>query len=719
MLRQSTAPLALCVLFLASCNAASEDPLAPESVLPVGDAVTDPTPADPIQVDPVPTDPTSADPGGSDVDDPVDLALSMSPAPPSEAPKPRSSSSRPTLAMIYENMPWVRTLRAADGQGGFVKLSLGDDGNGDADAFDFDSETGVFRLREVQDFERPGDADRDNFYDLELIAVDYPGLPGIPFKIGFADQKEIFEDFPVVWLNGEIELGGLGLNVTSLGDIDSDGRPDLAVAAPGRHSRHRYTELPPSGYHPAGNAYLVSGKVLSETTYLNVSDMDQRGFGVIAGLSDDLNVGYNMILLGDLDGDELDDFVIQRDEHTIEIVSGATLLQHLNSGGDGSLSDLSSGSIVVSQTQVIDPTTFASFGDLNGDGLIDLAMCAHEIRSGSSIEAHVFAISGAALKDAMVTRSSASMTTLYSQQQAAYYAYSGNHRTCGPLTAIGDVNGDSLTDIAIPMPGPNAGDSGALVFGGAEMLEMMNAGGRQQVTSIDVRFRGATFPYTHFTDAGVTGTEQDYMVMPLGDVTGDGIDDFSFGWVSYINRQNESAFVVKGAVTLLDDSSETADIREMVDAGGAIQLAATPDNIAAGQARSEPVYALLAPEDGLHSTLIFVGADITSRDFLSSYSVTADQLPSGGTSIVPLPIAGAGQFAIPRGYSRLLSYVNSIGDLNNDGYGDLAIGWGTADGSGRAEDIGRLLLVSGKEIIEARARGETLEPSRMVRIPEE
>lgn len=703
MLRQSTAPLALCVLFLASCNAAGDDPLAAVPVPPSGQVVPDPIPDDPTPAD----DPDAEDP---DAEDPVSLALSMSPAPASEAPK--KSTNYYTLAKIYENMPWARTLIASDSQGGTVRLELQDDGNGDADAFNFDTETGEFSLLEMQDFERPGDADADNFYELKLVAIDLPGPNNsIPFNIAIADRAEVFDDFPVVWLNGDTELGGLGLNVTSLGDIDNDGRPDLAVAAPGRHSRQRYTDLPPTDYHPEGDAYLVSGKILSETNFLNVDETESSGFGHIAGTADDLNVGYNMILVSDLDEDEIDDFVVQRDESTLEIILGATMLSHMNTGGNSALADLSSGTIKLPEGQIIDPTTFAQLGDLNEDGLTDLALCAHQTKSSSDVEVHVFALSGAGLRDALSADGTRSISDLYDQKQAAYYAYDGNHRTCGPLTALGDVNNDGLVDITIPMPGPLATDAGILVFGGAEMLDMMNAGGRHKVTPFDRFFNGAVEPYTHFTDEGVTGLNQDYMVMALGDVTGDGMDDFSFGWVSYTTRQDDSAYIVKGGEALLEPGS-SKDIRAMIGSGRAIQLAATSDVIEPGQDRQEPVFALQAPEDGLHSTLIFVGSEVTGGNDHISYSVTANELPNGGTAIVNLPIAGAGHFKIPRGYGRLLSYVKSIGDLNNDGYGDLAIGWGNADF--HRIDAGRLLLVSGKEIIEARARGENLEPSTLV-----
>lgn len=682
MFRNSAAPLAVSVFLLASCGGG-------------GDSVAPP---------PEP-------PGGETPPAAEDINLAMSPPPKSEAPKDRSNPNSQTLARIYENMPWSRTVAATDGDGEPVALSLTDNGNGDAEMFTFDTETGEFSLRAPQDYERAQDANGDNEFDLMMVAHEFPGAPSIPFKMEIVDRKEIFEDFPVVWLRGETVFGGLGRNITSLGDIDDDGRPDLAVAAPGRHSRDDYADLPPAGYHPAGEAYVLSGEVLGGTTLLNLDEADTAGVWHLVGTEDDKNVGYNMTLVGDLDDDELDDFVIARDETTLEIISGATLLNRMKSGGDSVFDDLPTGTISLPTNQLIGPRTLAAIGDLNDDGLTDLAMCTYQAKGGGSVEAQVYAVSGAALKDVMFAGTTRPISDLYAKQQAAYYAYTGNHYNCGPLSALGDVNNDGLIDVAIPVPGPLAGDAGVMVFGGAELLEMMQVGGRHKLSSFDI-FVGKKPPFTRFFDNDAIGTEQDYMVTALEDVTGDGVDDFGFSWVRY-QRADDSAFIIKGGASLLSADGAVKNIRAMVPGGDAIQLAASPDGLTEDESRVEPLHALLAPKDGLHPTLVFVGAGETTGHLFDSYSVTADELPDGGTSIVPLPIAGTGLISIPRANGRLLSHVTSVGDLNTDGYGDLAVGWGTS-GGGRTEDTGDVLLVSGKEIVEARNRGEALVPSDML-----
>lgn len=689
MLRLSASTLALCLVLVAGCDTSTD--------------TADTPPETPEQIDPPETEP--------------DVQLAFTAASSSSA---QSEASPRTLSTVPENQDWSILARSPDGRGGFIGLRFGDNGNGDADAFEYDEESGELRLRQRLDYERPIDADGDNKFELQMVAYEYPEAPVIPFALDVVDQKEVFEDFPVVWLIGETTFGGLGRNMSPLGDIDQDGRPDIAVAAPGRHSRDAYSAFPPDDYHPSGELYVVSGEALSKTTLLSFDDGIDAGVWKLSGTDTDLNLGYNITLLGDLDGDEVDDFVFAHDDRSIQIVSGVDLAERMALGLEEDYSGADFASISLEGDafdHVLSPRSFASLGDLDGDGLPELAFCATNLRFGNTVDAHIFVLSGTALKTVLEAGDRAQISEFYGSKQAAYTVYTGNHSTCGPLTALGDVDGDERVDIAIPMPGPLVDDSGILVYAGAQLLTFLQAGGRQQLSAVDRIFNGLNEPFVHFTDLASQAQEQHYMVTALGDVTGDEIDDFAFSWGRY-HTANDSAYVVKGDPELLAENGSTHNLRGMVQGGSAIQLAASSDGLEANSYRVEPIHVLRAPEDGLHETMVFVGAGETRSTLFSSYGVSADNLPAGGTAIVDLPIGGLGTLGIPRENGRQLSYVKNIGDLNTDGYGDFAIGYGVFDHGG-AEDSGAVLLVSGAMVVDTINRGEALEPSRMIKMPEE
>ena len=690
MLRCSAAPLAISVFFLTACGSGDEETLITPP--PVGTEL----------------------PPSPGTDSP-DFSLEITTPPGGETHTLASSSKTRTLSAFSENLGWTGIVRGSNGQGGFIGLRFTDNGNGDAEHFTYDEATGELVLNKPIDFERPVDANGDNIFELQMIAYEYPNFPPLDFALDVTDQKEIFEDFPVVWLHGETRFGGLGRNIMPLGDLDNDGRPDLAVAAPGRHQRDQYSTLAPSDYHPSGDVYLVSGSVLSETSWLKFSEDSGPGILHLPGSNETLNFGYNMALIDDLDNDQVNDFLVARDDRDIHVVSGAALVDDLKNGSVTSIDALASGVISLEDPRYghkLDPRTFEPLGDLDGDGLSELAFCANNVRSGSNVEAHVFTLSGTAMQDVLQNRVTRPITDYFATSQAAYYSYLGNHAICGPLTAIGDVDNDTLMDIAIPMPGPRAGDSGVLVFSGIQLLGMLQDGGRITVSAIDRFLNNAKEPFVHFTDNAATGTEQHFMVNALGDVTGDEIDDFSFGWGRY-QGADDSAYVVAGASDLLSRLGETSNLRNMIASGGSIQLAASPSNLGANNARVEHIHVLRAGDESLHDTFLFVGAGESTGLTFESYVLPTDRLPDGGTAIVSLPISGAGRLAIPRGNRRLLSYVKTVGDLNTDGYADLAIGWGTYDGSDGA-DAGAVLLVSGKEVIDTHSRGETFWPHTMV-----
>lgn len=117
-----------------------------------------------------------------------------------------------------------------------------------------------------------------------------------------------------------------------------------------------------------------------------------------------------------------------------------------------------------------------------------------------------------------------------------------------------------------------------------------------------------------------------------------------------------------------------------------------------------------APENGLHDTLM-----LARYSTETVYSLTPNDLPNGGSSVVPLPINATGAMQVPDGYGRNLSQIIDIGDLNLDGYGDLLIGYDTGDpANGERTDAGIVWLVSGKAVLDARDRGETFDPRRVL-----
>ena len=682
MLRQSSAPLALCALFLASCNAASEDPLAAIPEPSSGETMPDPTPVEPPPED---TD--------------VSLALSMSPAPASEAPKRTNDYS--TLAKIYENMPWTRTVIAADGQGGTVKLELQDDGNGDADAFNFDSDTGEFTLLVPQDFERPGDADGDNFYELKLVAVDLPGAPGIPFNMAIADRKEIFEDRDTVLIMGATLYGNLGANVVSLGDIDQDGRPDIALGAPGQHSRDGISAHPPEGTN-FGEVFVVSGRVLSGVETLELATADGRGTWQIDGTDADWHVGYSMAVIGDLDDDGIDDFVIARNETSLELISGATLAEHMASGGLSNFADISTGTVTLPDNHFIDPLALEAVGDLNEDGLPDLAVCMRRGTLTGNGRTHIVGlISGEGLSDILEQGTSRALDDLFEMDLAGGYGRAGDVPHCGPITTIGDVDADGLLDLAIPSS--EYGAPGATVYSGSKLLEAMNSG----FVSTNVVTFAFNPPFAEFIDDDVPSIMVDRLVTPLGDVTGDEIDDFGFGWKYFQDSSNldlNAAFIVKGSANLLAPrgSDSEKELRALNRGGRAVLLGA-----AAGAEKLTSIYAMLPPENGLHDALVL--ARYSAENL---YSLLPEEIPTAGTQEIMLPIGGAGSMIVPDRFRENFSEIYSIGDLNRDGYGDLAIGYSTASpfSNGGRTEAGVVWLVSGKAVLEWREQGQVFNP---------
>ncbi|MEM9572714.1 MAG: FG-GAP repeat protein [Pseudomonadota bacterium] len=643
---------------------------------------------------------------------PIAAPPPSSPPPPPPPPPPPAENTPPFFNMrathsFSENLPWSLEISAMDEDGDELEIAL--ENTPDADAFTFDPASRTLTLNAPQDFERANDANQDNMFDITLSVSDGRAVNETQFRFSVSDQTEIFETSDSVLILGATPFGGLGANAMALGDLDQDGRPDLALAAPGQHTRDAISVLPPAE-SKLGEVFLISGERLSAETTLSMADEASAGVFQLDGATTDVHAGYSMTEMGDLDADGLDDFVFAQDQTTLKLISGAVLSEAMQAGGLGEFETLEAGTITLVDNHFIDPHALTSIGDLDGDDLPDLAVCMRRgILNTSTRTMIVNAISGEALSEVMKSRATRSMADILAAKQSGGYGQTGDVVYCGPITVVGDVDHDDLLDVAIPTS--NYTRPGANIYSGAKMAEAMQSG-TIETSAFAFHFDP---PHAEFVDDGVPAIWADRVVTRLGDVTGDQIDDFGFSWQHFQDSTNLSlnaAFIAKGGESALapNGTDPEKELRALNRRGDAILLGATP-----GAEKLTTIYAILPPENGLHDPII-----LTRFGEETVYSLFPDDLPTGGTALVSLPISASGSLIVPERYRRNLSELYSIGDLNLDGYGDLAIGYATASphtGGSRRTEAGAVWLISGKAILEARAAGATLNPRRDQPIP--
>ena len=106
-----------------------------------------------------------------------------------------TGAEEPTITTTSNPSPYqengtraVYTFRARDPQGRAVTWSLEGD---DADDFNITTDGGVLTFASPPDFENPTDADRDNVYEITVVAADNRGLrDSVPATITITDQSE-------------------------------------------------------------------------------------------------------------------------------------------------------------------------------------------------------------------------------------------------------------------------------------------------------------------------------------------------------------------------------------------------------------------------------------------------------------------------------------------------------------------------------------------------
>ncbi|WP_430938495.1 hypothetical protein [Rhodovulum sp. YNF3179] len=474
------------------------------------------------------------------------------------------------------------------------------------------------------------------------------------------------DGFVIIGDTGGDHAGWSGAGV---GDINGDGRADIAIGAPQGDG---------SGTD-AGAAYLVYG----QTGPVGVLDGDGRrvldltGLGgsdgvVIRGAGSDDLAGWSIAAAGDVNNDAQEDFVLGAPGKD---GAGAAYLIFGTSGGPAAI-DL--GSLAPGQGIEIRGVAagdaagrdVGGTGDVDGDGLSDLFIGAPG-RNGGAGEAYVVfgqdSLSGPL-----------DLASLSPEHALSLGGTSAGADGAIALTGAGDFNGDGLADILVGAPGTGGG-AAFVVFGDPGL----KGAGTRDLSDLSAS-EGLVL------SGGAAGDTIGYSLANAGDFDGDGIDDLLIGahGDDTVAADAGAAYLVYGKAAGLGD----LDLANLAPTDGFKLIGVSAGDVA-GRA-------------------VAGGADV-NRDGYDDLLLGAPLADDGGTSagIAYLVYGGHRQdvsggsldlraLTPERGLivqgdapgDELGASVALLGDVNADGFSDMLIGAPGADEGGADSGAGYVIF---------------------------
>ena len=323
------------------------------------------------------------------------------------------------------------------------------------------------------------------------------------------------------------DVDGFGRSVASLGDLDGDGVGDLAVGAVGDDD----------GGSQRGAVWVLflnsDGTVKS---HQKISDTEGNFTGA---LDDEDSFGNSITWLGDLDGDGVGDLAVgaNRDDDG-GFGHGAVWVLFLNDDGTvkshQKISDTEGNFTGILDDGDVFGRSVASLGDLDGDGVGDLAVGAIGDDDGGSQRGAVWVLflnsDGTVKSHQKISDTEGNFTGALDDEDSF-----GNS-----ITWLGDLDGDGVGDLAV---GANRDDDGGFGHGAVWVLFLNDDGtvkSHQKISDTEGGFTG-TLDFGDLFGISVAG---------LGDLDGDGVGDLAVGAQGDDDGGN-SPFADRGAVWVL------------------------------------------------------------------------------------------------------------------------------------------------------------------------
>jgi len=271
----------------------------------------------------------------------------------------------------------------------------------------------------------------------------------------------------LVRVDGHEAQALFGAAVVGIGDVDGDGVPDFAVGAP--------QTLGPGGGYLDGRVFVYSGA--TSALLYQLDPLRSRGF-----------FGARIASAGDLDGDGVPDLVVGAPATSSDDLYGVGSVL-VFSGASGALIFAFLGD----EGGTYMGSAVAGVGDFDGDG-------APEIAIGTPYGTG----SGPYGGGVVTVRSGSDGAVLYEFDGAASGDYLGR-----AVAGIGDLDGDGVPDLLLAAPNASPGGQGQ-----AGLVQIYSGATGEMLLEL------------HGTDAGAFFGQA---VADVGDLDGDGVDDFAVG----------------------------------------------------------------------------------------------------------------------------------------------------------------------------------------------
>ncbi|MEM9336883.1 MAG: hypothetical protein AAGA35_03450, partial [Patescibacteria group bacterium] len=340
----------------------------------------------------------------------------------------------------------------------------------------------------------------------------------LPYQLTISGDFIVNSDDPVYNNGGTIFL--TGENKLISGNFTGD-QALYNITLTGAVKKQFSGTASTSDFTIAGFGYVATG---SASTTVKISDNENGG---PSGLDGSDTFGSAVANIGDLNGDGVTDVAVgaSGDEATSagDGFEGALHILFMNSDGtvDSTvkISDNENGGPSGLDGSDRFGSAVANIGDLNGDGVTDVAVGAPDDEATSSGDAgegalHILFMNSDGTVDSTVKISDA--------ENGGPSGLDGTDGFGSSVANLGDLNGDGVTDVAVGASGDEATSGGSSSEGAIHILFMNSDGTVDSTVKISDAENGGPSGLDSFDNFGSA-------VANVGDLNGDGVVDLVVG----------------------------------------------------------------------------------------------------------------------------------------------------------------------------------------------